>query len=135
MSYFRSFLQDKYEEFYTSDRSSFVTLFETLFQGVTAVTMASSLICFHAQLMNAIINSNLTDSISHASNTQTTLLVVFVVCLILVSLLIWIQILKRIKEVRNDFKRVLQVLPPKLVLSSFLLKQFLNQASGIKQDI
>ncbi len=120
-----------YDRFSTTNRSTFFSLLQSFYPGITARQMINSLLGYQAQLLNAIIATNLAESITQASKAQDTILAVFIACLLVVGLLIWIRILKNIKEVRNDFKKVLQVLPPKLVLSSFLLKRFLNKASGM----
>ena len=82
-----------------------------------------------AQLIASIVDNNLTKSISHAEFQRTFFFVVFLVSLSCVSLLIWFHILSKLREVANDFKKVLQVFPSALVLSSFLLKTFLKKSS------
>jgi len=134
MSYVLTLFESKYEKYDRTNKTSLEALYREGYQGVGLMVVSTSLFAYQAQLMNEIINENLAKSISQASKQQETLLAMFVVCLTFVSFLIWIRILKKIKEVRNDFKRVLQVLPPKLVLSSFLLKQFLSKASGMIQS-
>ena len=88
-----------------------------------------TVIANEAYLIGEIINKNMSESIDRAFEQRTLFLLVFSLSLFVVSLLIWSQILVRLREVNNDFKKVLQVFPPNLILSSFLLKNFLKEAS------
>ena len=81
------------------------------------------------QKIAQIVSSNLTQSISGAHDNRTMILCIFSVLLVITSILIWFQILMKIREGNNDFKKVLQVFPVDLILSSSLLKDFLKRTS------
>jgi len=77
-----------------------------------------------------VMDVSMTEKIEEMQKTKTTIIIVFSIALVVVSLMIWFYIFKVIKEVYNDFKNVLQVFPPNLVLSSYLLKKFLQRTSS-----
>jgi len=126
---FKESMEYQIRVFETIDRSSMLNLGISLYARSVIISPASSLLAFQATRLNSIINDQLAGCIDEAENKQTLIIIVFMVMFLLVNILIWIQILSKIKELNNDFKKVLQVLPPKLVLSSFLLKQFLNKVT------
>jgi len=86
-------------------------------------------ICGQAQLLAGIIDHTLTESISDAEVNRILFLAFFSVSLLCVSLLIWFHILSKLREVDNNFKKVLLTFPSNLILSSFLLKMFLKKSS------
>ncbi len=67
--------------------------------------------------------------IEEMQDLKLKIIVIFSIGLFVVSIIIWVFILKVIREAHNDFKKVLQIFPPKMVLSSYLLKKFLQQTS------
>jgi len=134
IAYYAGAVEDRLNKYDYVNLTTMTSIMTAFYQGINPFSVTSSFLSYQAQQINLIVSDNLTNSILSAKNIQNTILTIFGVLLTIVSLLIWIRILKTIKEVRNDFKRVLQVLPPKLVLSSFLLKQFLVKASGMIHD-
>jgi len=88
-----------------------------------------SVIANEAHIIGEIIDRNMSENIDNAYEQRTLFLVMFSLSLVAVSILIWTQILLRVREVNNDFKNVLVVFPPNLILSSFLLKNFLKKDS------
>ena len=87
------------------------------------------LIAAQAQYMVTIINSNITQSISEANYQRNLIFTVSLVGLIVVSLLVWFQILSKLREIHNNLKKVLQMLPLRLILSSTMLKIYLKKTS------
>jgi len=135
LTFFKRFLASKLADFYAVDKSSIAVMI-----GVSIINLsynlASALVTSaHAQLINQIISRNLTNSVDNLYDLATIILIIFSLTLAVVSVLIWFQILRKVKEVNNDFKKVLAVLPPNIILSSFLLKSFLNQTSNIPQKL
>ena len=88
-----------------------------------------------ALLLSGIISKKLEKSVHDIHHLGTTILVTFSVTLLIASILVWFQILTKVKRVNDDFKKVLAVLPPNIILSSFLLKSFLNKTSSILQKL
>lgn len=82
-----------------------------------------------AQMIGDIAGVNLEHSVAESNTQRNMLLIVFSVSLVVVGFLTWFQVLKRLREIHNDFKKVLQVFPPTFVLSSFLLKTYLQKNS------
>lgn len=65
-------------------------------------------------------------------NMKTSRNIIFGVSLgilVIMGILVWIFLLRNVKEVNNDIKKVLQTLPAEFVLSSFILKTFLMNTS------
>ena len=115
-----------------NNKSSLAGLVVVALKKAQYLLPSQGIIGAEAQLLNQIIDTNLTKSILTANNQRGFILYIFSISLIVVCLLIWFQVLLRLNEGDNDFKKVLQVLPPNLILSSSMLKLFLKQTS---QDI
>jgi len=88
------------------------------------------ILCEEAHRIADIMDKSMMEKISEMKNTKILIIIVFSIGLLVVSALIWLYILKVIREVNNDFKKVLQCLPSNLVLSSYLLKRFLQDSSN-----
>jgi len=129
MSFFENLIESQLNIYENMNKNSLLDLTVALYLRGSIISSAASLLAFEAQRLNGIIDQQLTELIDDANRKQNRIIIVFVATILAVSFLIWIQILSKLKELNNDFKNVLQVLPPKLVLSSFLLKQFLNKIS------
>ena len=83
-----------------------------------------------AQRVVNFMHKSMTNKISEMQNSRRIIIIIFSISLFVVGFLIWIYILKVIREVYNNFKKVLQLFPPNLILSSYLLKQFLQKTSS-----
>jgi len=77
-----------------------------------------------------IMDESMTHKMNEMKESKGIIIIVFSIGLLVVGVLIWCKILRVIREVDNDFKKVLQIFPVNLVLSSYLLKRFLQQSSG-----
>jgi len=135
VSFFKDTLEAKLETFQSMNRTSILNLAVNLYARSNIISPAVSLLVYQAQRLNGIIDVQLTKSIKDADEQQSFIFAIFIVIFVIVSFLIWAQILSKVRELNNDFKKVLQVLPPKLVLSSFLLKQFLKKISTSNLEI
>jgi len=83
-----------------------------------------------AHRMAGILDKSMNEKILEMEDTKLLIIVIFSVGLVIVSVVIWFYILKAIREVNNDFKKVLQIFPSTMILSSFLLKRFLQQTTS-----
>ena len=81
------------------------------------------------QLISAQIIKNFENSVTTANRDSQVLLIVLTVILLVVIFLLWKSVFIKIREVDNQFKNVLRVFPPELILSNFLIKQYLKKTS------
>jgi len=130
LSVFQGILENKYLDFEKADKSTQGKLIAAAYVNIEALLPNFVLIAYEAQFIADIIDGVLTEKIEGTRRNRSWVLGVFSFGLMVVSIFIWFHILKRIREVYNDFKKVLQIFPPGLVLSSYLLKKFLKQTSN-----
>jgi len=83
----------------------------------------------NSELLVDIVSAKLKQKTDEAQENRSKFLTGFLVCLILVGILFWFQILKKLGEVNNNFKKVLQIFPSDLILANFVLKTFLQNTS------
>jgi hypothetical protein len=126
---YAALLSNKILDFDNANRSSIGKILTAAYKNIETFLPQYVVITNEAQKMATYIDASLADNITVANKKRTQILIVFTVLLLVVSVLIWVNILRRLREVDNDFKKVLQVFPSKLVLSSFLLKMFLKKTS------
>jgi len=129
LAFFESFMTSQLKLFENLSAPSEGDLIVGLYSRAGEMAPATSLLAFIALKINNIVSREMTEYIADTGQKQASIVKVFLVTLIIMSLLIWIKILSKIKEANNDFKKVLQIFPPKLILSSFLLKKFLDKYS------
>jgi len=124
--------QEKLNEWETCNKTSITTLLNCSYNNVDNLLPPFALGAIEAQTIGDVINVNLERSISDAHTQRNVFLIVFSVCLAIASLLIWLQVLRKVRDLQNGFKKVLQLFPPRLVFSSFLLKKFLGQHKTLR---
>jgi len=78
------------------------------------------------KFLNDEIDSNLQQSDSH----KNTAIVISSLAVFILGFVFWIFIFKVMRESYNKFKNVLRIIPSDLVLSSFILKNFLIKTSN-----
>ena len=135
LTLYKNMLDNKYVQYLAVNKSSFATMIAVATTQVSYLQASSAVTSAYAQLISQAIGKKLAASVDDIYDLGTAILIVFSLSLVVVSLLIWFQVLTKVKEVNNNFKKVLAVFPPNIILSSFLLKSFLNQTSGIKQKL
>ena len=126
---FETLMTQKLTDYYAANRSSYGALIAAGLLHVNDFLPAFVLGVDEAQLLVNIVDKNLKKSISELNYQRILITIVSSLALVTVSVLIWLQILAKLREVNNDIKKVLQVFPPKLILSSFFLKMFLKKTS------
>jgi len=82
-----------------------------------------------AVTLSDIIDAKLEAQLESNNKSKIYSLIYCSVVAVIVGWLLWMLILRRLKEGVNQFKNVLKVLPAEVVLSSFLLKTFLRKTS------
>ena len=115
--------------FHNADRSTIASLTATYVPDVYDYLFAYGTVTCEAEMLVYRIDDLLGKSIIDAHKHQTLFLVVFLLSLMIVSVLIWYQILSKIREGHNDFNKVLQALPLDLVLLNPILKTYLMKHS------
>jgi len=125
---FETLMVERTNDYETSDKSvealkeNRLMNYELLF-GLKRVLAETSIVC--SELLNEEFESKLetlnTRKASGLSFAMTSVWVVFAV------LVIWA--LKPVRESDNNFKKVLQIFPAKMILSNFALKRFLLKTS------
>jgi len=83
----------------------------------------------NSELLVDIVSAKLKQNTDEAQENRSKFLIGFLASLVIVSFLFWFQILKKLGEVNNNFKKVLQVFPSDLILANFVLKTFLQNTS------
>ena len=126
----QSFIGDKYQAYITADKSSALSLILVAYVNINTFLANFVVITTETEIIAEIIDNVLEEKTKEISEKRSLVLAVFLVCLIIIGALIWFHILQHIREVYNDFKKVLQIFPPGLVLSSYLLKKFLKKTSN-----
>jgi len=124
--------QVKIEDYNTCDKTNISTLLVCRYRNVDYLMPPFALGAIEAQKIGDVIDVYLERSIADAQNQRNTFLAVFSVSLAIVSALIWLQVLRKVRDLQNDFKKVLQVFPPQLIFSSFLLKKFLRRKKSLE---
>jgi len=127
---FESLMSTKKQDFDNADKSSSSTLITALYSYLPDLLPNAIVTTYEAQSIADIADTFLLKKIKETKDNRTVILGIFSLCLLVAGLFIWLHILKQIREVYNDFKKVLQIFPPGLILSSFLLKKFLMEASN-----
>jgi len=129
LTFYESFMTSQLDIYENLEAPSSAELIVGLYTRALDMTASTSLLSYIAQRLNGIIDEKLAKSIADTTSKQRLGMAIFTITLVIISLLIWIQILSKIKETNNNFKKVLQVFPTKLIASSFLLKNFIGQFS------
>ena len=80
--------------------------------------------------INDALEQSFEESISKSKHMNKVIGIVLYVAIILNTVLAWKFVFKPVRESTNNFKKVLQVFPPELVLSNFLLKKYLQGISA-----
>jgi len=80
--------------------------------------------------LSKVIDDEIEEHIIHEQKYRKDIFIIFCIILVGLIVLVWIFIFSQIREVDNNLKKVLQTLPPELVLSSFILKSFLMKTSS-----
>jgi len=84
----------------------------------------------------SLINDNFEKKVTQVSRETSLLLVFTMIGAVIINILLWKLLLLQLGKGVNQFKNVLKVLPPELVLSSFILKNFLIKTSrGLLETI
>ncbi len=135
ISLYKNQLENKYAQYLAVDKSSLGVLIATAVSKLGYILAPYRVSASEAQMINVITSEKLIDSVGDLYGLGMVILVIFSMTLAVVSTLIWFQILTKVREVNNDFKKVLAVLPPNIILSSFLLKSFLNKTSNVTQKL
>ena len=118
-----------------SNKSSIIALLKETYMNSLDLYPNFGVLRANCKVLGKILDAKLTAQITNVQHQRVIILLVFVVTIVLVGLLIWHRIFCRLREVNNDFKKVLQVLPSNLIQSSFLLKSFLRKTSSIFKDL
>jgi len=100
----------------------------------TLFTFIELLLAGQCSTISELLNADFEDETSASLSRRNAVLIVFAVLMILLCILIWVYVLKKIKEADNQFKIVLKSFPAGLVLSSFILKRFLIETSTGAMD-
>jgi len=125
-------LSTKYEDYLNANKSTNETILAAAFINIQRLLPNFAVIAYEAQIIAEIMDKSITEKILESKNERLVIMVIFSASLIIMSMLIWVHILRVIREVHNDFKKVLQIFPSNLVLSSHLLKRFLLQTTHQK---
>ena len=132
---YKNQLDSKLAQYDAVDKTNTAKVLAVAVSGLTPMLSGYRVSGSQVLLLSDLISTKLAKSVDDIHSLGTTILVIFSVTLLIASILIWLQILIKVKRVNDDFKKVLAVLPPNIILSSFLLKSFLNKTSSILQKL
>ena len=125
---YQTLLATKFQDYVSSNKTTSEEIIQA--DALTETPLAHFVvIAEEAHRIASIMDGSMTYKINEMHEEKKSILVVFTIGLLVVGIFIWFFLLKMIREVENDFKKVLQIFPVNLVLSSFLLKRFLQQSS------
>jgi len=129
LTVFQATLASKYQDYMNVNKTSSKAIVAAAYINIGKLLPNFAIAGRQAQLIAEVMNKSLKDKINEDLNKRTLVMVLFCAGLVVSGVFIWFRILKRIREVYNDFKKVLQIFPPGLILSSYLLKKFLIKTS------
>jgi len=130
LSAFQDWMKIKYQDYLAVPKTNMSVILVAANKNLDTVLSTFITIAYEAQMISDIMNETLDEKISENKHARTTIIIIFSISLVVISVIIWIDILRVIRDVYNDFKKVLQILPPNLVLSSYLLKKFLQTTTS-----
>ena len=126
---FQDIIARKIIDYENADKTNVTTVLKS--DGFTTHPLPNFIaIAEQAHMIAGIMDESMTRRMEEMQDLKESIIIVFSIGLLGVSLFIWVYILKAIREVYNDFKKVLQIFPPNLILSSYLLKRFLQRSSS-----
>jgi len=76
------------------------------------------------------LNTKTSENLDTSSTHKNIAIAVSSFAVFTLAIVFWVYIFKALREAYNKFKNVLRIIPPDLVLSSFLLKNFLIKTSN-----
>ena len=127
---YQTILENKYRDYSDADKTSLTTILTAAYLNVQSFLSNFCVLAHEAQLISEIMDKSMMEKITQNRHRRMLIMSVFSVSLVIVSVFFWVKVLKVIREVENDFKKVLQIFPANLVLSSYLIKRFLMNASN-----
>jgi len=131
LALFQNWFKQKYQDYLSaSPKTNSTVLVAAAYKNLNVGLSSFIAIAYEAQMISDVMNETLDQKIKENKDARTTIIIIFSITLVVISVVIWIDILRVIRDVYNDFKKVLQILPPNLVLSSYLLKKFLQSTSN-----
>ena len=89
-----------------TDKSTMQSILDAAYVGPKMDLASYGLLTQQCLVMMPIINNNLQKSIDNAENTRNNILIVCSISLIKVSLLIWYQILSKLRKVHKNLKKL-----------------------------
>ena len=110
----QSLIELEIQEFLKVDRPDLKNLEAAAYWSDTPLTYAV-VIAKEAHKIPNIMDASITSKITEIKHLKISIIVVFSISLLIVNILVWLYILKVIREVHNDFKKVLQTFRAKSV--------------------
>ncbi|RYE42066.1 MAG: hypothetical protein EOP48_23590, partial [Sphingobacteriales bacterium] len=101
LTLFKDMLDQKMAAYLAMNKSSLPAMIQVALQQLSYIQGASSLLGGESQLINRVISQALEKSVDDIHKLGNTILIIFSVTLAVVSVLIWFQILNRVREVNN----------------------------------
>ncbi len=106
----------------------------------TKLTAVAEVMGGQTTLISEILLASFEEELESVQHKRDIVTIVFALMAFIIGLTVGIFVLKRVREAENKFKNVLKLFPANLVLSSFLLKNFLVDTSegaldSVKNDL
>jgi len=120
---------------YPDAEQSETELRSVLLKNFDLLISANQVTTFELNLVSSLISDDFENTLDDAKTTRNLIFIFFSLTLLAQSFILWFRILGKLKEVDNQFKNVLEILPAHTVLSNFLLKNFLVKTSNGVLDV
>jgi len=132
-------LEGMYEKYVLSNKTE-VELIAIQSADHTKLTAVAEVLGGQATQISQILLASFEQELDSVQHKRNIVMVVFALLAFVIGLTVGIFVLKRVREAENKFKNVLKLFPANLVLSSFLLKNFLVDTSegaldSVKNDL
>ena len=130
LALYQPMMYEKISVFINADKKTSSGLLVTGLVNNKYMAPSQGVLAAGAQLIVKVVDANLTKSISDANQKRKLMLFLFSASLIMVSLYIWFSVLQKLGQGDSDFRKVVQVLPPNVIMSSFILRSILKDSSS-----
>jgi len=126
---FQSGLEERYTQYNNSDKS-YESLRNITKETFDEVTLPHTVLQFLASSVSDLVDQSYDEATDKANRDSLINLCMICLLLVITGSLSWWAVLRPVQETDNKMKNVLQMLPSNIVLSNFILKNYLVKTSN-----